>query len=115
MRAAGEHWLEVLRSACEDSSQTAVARQLGVSVAMVNQVLKGTYKGNVHNLRVRVEATLPMQVQMVDCPVADHMTRQKCREYQNRDPNLTWGNPILLQFYRACRSGCPHSKLPKEY
>ena len=113
MSAPHANWLDALRRACAESSQAAVARQLGVSAAMINQTLKGTYKGNIGRLRTLVEGIL--QTQTVSCPVLDNLPKHKCLEYQDRDPKLTFGNPLILQFYRACRSGCPHSKLPKEY
>lgn len=113
MHVPDEDWLDTLRSACAASSQAAIARRLDVSAAMVSQALKGTYKGNLNRLQTKVEGIL--QTKTVDCPVMDNLPRHKCQEYQDRDPKLTYGNPLILQFYRACRSGCPHSKLPKEY
>lgn len=110
---SNESWLDALRSACAQRSQSAVARQLGVSTGMISQALKGLYKGDVDRLRTLVEGVL--QTQTVACPVLDNLPKNKCLEYQARDPKLTFGNPVILQFYRACRSGCPHSKLPKEY
>jgi hypothetical protein len=106
-------WLDALRAACEKSSQSAVARQLKVSVAMVNQALKGTYKGDLGRLQAKVEGIL--QTQTVACPVLDNLPKHRCLEYQDRDEKRIFGNPLFMQFYRACRSGCPHSKLPKEY
>ena len=48
-------WLMELTKQCEGKSQRQVAAELGVSPAMVNQVLKGTYKGSLETIRIKVE------------------------------------------------------------
>ena len=106
-------WITALREACAATSQSAVARKLGVSATMVNQTLKGTYTGNLSRLQTLVEGTL--MAQTVECPVIGMLAKHKCMEHQERDGRFASANPLKMQLYRACRSGCPHSKLPKEY
>ncbi|HRD68226.1 MAG TPA: XRE family transcriptional regulator [Candidatus Competibacter sp.] len=106
-------WLEALRDACAESSQAAVARRLGVSPAMVNQAIKGLYKGDLDRLQGLVEGVLLRQ--FVDCPAAEDMPKHRCLEHQARPRQSAFVNPLFAKLYRACRSGCPHSKLPKEY
>ncbi|MEI2740926.1 MAG: helix-turn-helix transcriptional regulator [Candidatus Competibacter sp.] len=106
-------WLAALREACAETSQNAVARRLGVSPAMVNQTLKGAYKGDLERLQGLVEGSLLKR--QVDCPVAEDMPKHKCLENQARPAQSAFVNPLFAKLYRACRSGCPHSKLPKEY
>ena len=108
-----ENWLEVLRDACAATSQAAVARQLEVSPSMVSQAIKGTYKGDLQRLQTRVEGVL--QTQTVTCPALGALRKDRCQDYQDRDPKFACASPVTLRMYRACRSGCPHSKLPKEY
>lgn len=106
-------WLEALREACAAASQVMVAKRLGVSPSMVNQALKGTYKGDLNRLRTLVEGVL--QTQTVTCPVLDDLAKHKCLEYQDRDPKFASASPITVLLYRACRSGCPHSHLSRDY
>lgn len=106
-------WLTVLREACQAGSQAAVARRLGVSPAMINQALKGVYKGDIRRLQTLVEGGLMNQT--VDCPVIGRLAKHKCLEHQTRDGRFATANPLNMDLYRACRSGCPHSKLPREY
>ena len=106
-------WLDVLRVACAETSQAAVARRLGVSASVVNQALKGAYKGNLSRLQTLIEGRLLNQT--VDCPVFGDLAKHKCQEHQARDPRFITANPLTMRLYRACRSGCPHSKLPQEY
>lgn len=107
------NWLIALRRACEDTSQAAVAKKLGVSPAMISQALKGVYRGDIGRLQTLVEGAL--LVQTVDCPIIGPLAKHKCLEHQERDGRFATANPLKMQLYRACRSGCPYSKLPKEY
>lgn len=111
--AAEAEWLIVLRDACAATTQSAVSRKLGVSPAMISQALKGVYKGDIARLRTRIEGVLMNQA--VECPVIGALAKHKCQEHQARDGRFASANPLTMQLYRACRSGCPHSKLPKEY
>ena len=106
-------WLTVLRKTCDETSQAAVARRLGVSPALVNQLLKGSYKGDIERLQKLVEGSLMNQFVM--CPVLDKMAKHKCQAHQERTLEYAVANPIYVQLYRACRAGCLHSKLTKEY
>lgn len=108
-----DDWLSALRAACQASSQAAVARRLGVSTSMVNQALKGAYKGDITRLQTLVEGELLHQI--VGCPAVGDMPKHKCLEHQSRPRSMAFVNPYFSKLYRACRSGCPHSKLPKEY
>jgi len=45
----------------------------------------------------------------VDCPVVGEIPTHICLNYQKRP--FTSVNPQYVQIYKACRNGCPHSKL----
>lgn len=51
----------------------------------------------------------------VDCPAVGDMPKHKCLEHQGRPRGMAFVNPYFSKLYRACRSGCPHSKLAQEY
>ncbi len=108
-----ENWLDTLRKACEETNPNFVARQLNVPLRMIDRALKGKYKDSSKRLQTWVEGVL--QGKTVDCPVIDNLPKHKCLEYQTRDPKFATANPLSIRLYRACRSGCPHSKLPREY
>ena len=108
-----DDWLSALREACAASTQAALARRLGVSATMVNQALKGTYKGDLSRLKALVEADLLAHT--VDCPAIGEMPKKNCLEHQARQRPFATVNAYYAKLYRACRSGCPYSKLPKEY
>ncbi len=100
-------WLEVLREACEESSQADVSKRLGYSKATVSQALNGKYAGDLARFQEKVEAVLMKSV--VSCPVLSDIALSVCLSHQSRKLSAT--NPMRVQMYRACRANCPHSKV----
>ncbi len=72
--------LVFIRERSEKTTQTQVAKELGVSVAQICEVLKGTYKGNLNNLKQRVESVYFSAT--VNCPVLKNIAKHTCQEYQ---------------------------------
>lgn len=101
------NWLDALRRECEKSSQERIARRLGVSAAVINQALKGKYKGNIDRIQALVEGAFMGAT--VDCPMIGEMPRDRCIEHQGRPFAAT--NPARVQLYHACRNGCPNSRI----
>ena len=100
-------WLTVLDAQCQKTSQSRVARKLGVSATMINQALKRVYKGNIDALRERVEGAY--MGRHSDCPVLGEIPVNECIDHQKRPFSAT--NPQRVRLYRACRNGCPYSRL----
>jgi transcriptional regulator with XRE-family HTH domain len=100
-------WLETLRQECEASSQVKIARRLGVSTAMINQVLKGVYKGNASRLEALVRGELMLE--NVACPVLGEISKRRCLDEQARPFGAT--NPQRVALYKACRNGCDYSSI----
>lgn len=98
-------WLTVLREQCARSSQAKVAKQLGYSPAVVNQVLKGTYTGDVNRVQRAVEGALMGLT--VECPVIGEIPRNRCLEYQRQKFAAT--NPLRVALSRACPT-CPNRR-----
>ena len=100
-------WVAVLRKQCENRSQIAVAKELGYSPAVVNQVLKGSYKGNLTTVEMTVKGRFMNNV--VECPVVGEIATHICLNHQKQP--FASINPLRVQLYKACRAGCPHSRL----
>ena len=100
-------WIASLRSECERTTQTAVARRLGCSPSTVNQLLKGTYKGDLVRFETIVRGELMRET--VSCPVLFEITKRRCLDEQSRPFAAT--NPQRVATWRACRSGCPQSRI----
>ena len=93
-------WLEVLRAECERTSQAEVARRLGVSAALVNQVLRGRYRGNLERVRSLVEGAFMGRT--VACPVLGEIALNECLDHQGRPFAAT--NPLRVRLWKACRA-----------
>lgn len=104
MSAEVQDWIEVLRDACTHATQSAVARRIGYSTPVVNQVLSGTYKGDLNRVQAAVEGAL--MESMVECPVIGEIPRQRCIEHQRRP--FTPTSPTNIQLYHACPT-CSHN------
>lgn len=103
--------LELLIRACKPpSTQAAIAKRINYSAQVVNQVIKGVYKGDLGRVEKAIEGAL-MNAR-VDCPVIGEIPQQRCIKNQ-REP-LRATNEINVQLYNACRSGCANSLIPKE-
>lgn len=98
-------WVAALAAECRRTSQANTARRLGVSPAVVNQALQGSYKGNLRRVQRLVEGAF-MGV-TVDCPVVGDLPRDRCIEYQGRPFAAT--NPMRVQLYCTCPD-CPHNE-----
>lgn len=103
-----KEWLDVLHAECKRTSQSAIATRIGYSPTVVNQVLKGTYKGDLNRVQQAVEGALMKRT--VNCPLIGELPRERCVEYQRRGFAAT--NPLRVQLSQTCptcrqRSGAP--------
>lgn len=103
-------WVAVMAEACNDSSQKKVAAEIGYSPAVVNTVLKGTYKGDLTAVKQAVEGALMAAV--VQCPILGELRANKCIENQRRPYANT--NPIRIQLFQACHGACPNSRIARD-
>ena len=101
------NWLHVLKDEVEKQGMRKVAEKLGVSKATVSQVVNDKYKASTHVIQQRVEGVF--MAFTVDCPILGDIAVNQCLEHQNRKFAAT--NHIRVALYKACRNGCPHSKL----
>jgi hypothetical protein len=93
-----DDWITVLREACAQSTQAAIARRIDYSPTVVNQVLKGTYGGDMISVQRAVEGALMGLT--VECPAIGELPRNRCLEYQRRGFAAT--NPLRVQLAKAC-------------
>ncbi|MEW4983102.1 MAG: hypothetical protein AB1Y26_07705 [Cycloclasticus sp.] len=111
-----KNWLEVLADACAETSQSRVSMRLKQpdgfpSPTVINQVLKDKYPGRKDRLKALVEGVYMNRT--VICPVSDEISSDVCEENQSRPFINT--NPIRVRLFKACRGGCPHSRLEKDH
>jgi hypothetical protein len=101
-------WVIVLAGECNRTSGSAVAKRLGYSPAVVSHVIANTYPGDIRRVEEKVRGAL-MGV-TVDCPVLGEIGLDRCLDEQRKPFSGT--SSIRSRLFRACRSGCPHSRLP---
>ncbi len=99
-------WIETLRAECERTSQSRAASLIGYSPAVINQVLRGSYKGDLRRVEQAVKGALMGAV--VDCPVVGDMPRNRCIDYQRRAGSFAATNPMRVQLSQTC-PGCRHN------
>lgn len=97
-------WIDALRHEANRTSQGAAAVRIGYSPAVVNQVLKGTYKGDLSRVEEAVRGAI--MGAMVECPVIGEIPRNRCIDHQRRS-SFAATNPLRVQLYRSCPV-CPN-------
>jgi hypothetical protein len=107
-------WLNVFKQKCDDLGQAQVGRELRKhqsdgfpSTTVINQVYKNKYPGRTDRLEALVEGAYMSKT--VNCPVVDQIPSDQCIQYQSQPYAGT--NQTRRKLYKACRSGCVHSKL----
>jgi len=105
-----DDWIDILRAESARTSQSRVGQRIGYSATVVSRVLAGDYKGDTGSVEDAVRGALMGET--VDCPVIGDIPRNRCIEHQRKEFGAT--NPMRVQLYRACRSGCPNSRLEHE-
>jgi len=100
-------WIEVLVKGCMQQSQNVIAKQLGYSSAAVSNAINNKYGGDLCAIEQSVRGAF-MAV-TVDCPAVGELAADRCNTHQR----AAWSphNPQRITFYRACRSGCPNSRI----
>lgn len=100
-------WVMALAEECDLTSQAKAGRRIGYSASVVNGALKRIYKGSMNDVQRAVEGALMGAT--VDCPVLGQIPKNQCLTNQ-RTP-LTASSPVRAALWRACRGGCPHSRV----
>lgn len=94
--------LDLLKRACDKSSQASVAKKIGYSPAVVNLVLKGTYTGDMEKVRRMIRMRLGTN--HVECPVLGQIDTAECTEHQTRPFSMS--NSHRVRMFKACQT-CP--------
>jgi hypothetical protein len=99
-------WVAALARACDDSSQSAVARRLGRSQALISQVIRGKYPGNLTAVEEAVRGAFMGAT--VECPALGTMPSNVCQAWRHRARDFGNSNPLRVTMFRACNR-CPRN------
>lgn len=98
-------WIEALAEAAMRSTGTAVAARIGYSPAVVSDVLRNKYRGDIGRVEQAVRGALMGET--VTCPVLGAIGRDRCVSEQ-RAP-FRAASSLTVRLYSACRAGCPNA------
>jgi hypothetical protein len=108
MRAAwGEaapDWVVALAGACAASSQGRVAERMGRSAAVVSQVLRKKYPGDMPAVEELVRGCYLAAT--VQCPALGTLPTNECAGWRRKARSFAGANALRVQMYRACQR-CP--------
>lgn len=102
-------WISELARLAAGHGLNACAERLGYSAAVVSQAIANKYPGDMKKLEGKVRGALMGET--VTCPVLGEIGRDACLDWQAKPRAHT--NAVRTRVYRACRGGCPHSRLPQ--
>ena len=93
-------WVEALAIESDRTSQAAAGRAMGRSAALVNQVIKRSYKGDLTAVEPLVRGAFMHEV--VDCPIMGQLPVNRCLEHLKA--RFSNANHVRVQLYRACKT-----------
>jgi len=103
-------WVAELAQLADREGLKAAAARVNYSPSAISNVINGRYQGDLGRVEECVRGALMGAT--VDCPALGLIGRDACLEWQKRP--FSPSSSIRVQVYRACRSGCPHSKLKEQ-
>lgn len=103
-------WIVELAQECNRTTAAKAAKRIGYSSAVISHVLARRYPGDIDRVAAKVRGALMGET--VACPIVGEIGRDRCLNEQRMDN--TGASSIRAKLYRACRGGCPHSRLTQE-
>ncbi|CAM5396910.1 hypothetical protein AFEL58S_01971 [Afipia felis] len=100
-------WVEELAIEATNTSAKLAAEKIGYSPSLISHVFAKTYSGDLARVEEKVRGAL-MGVTVM-CPILGEIGRDVCLDEQKKPRRAT--SSVRSKLYRACRSGCPHSRI----
>ena len=97
-------WVLALTNACSDSSQNRIAKQLGVSAALISTVLRNKYRGDMARIEDLVNGVFMNGT--ITCPVLGQIPISDCRGWREKAKKFGSANTLRRKMFRACNA-CP--------
>lgn len=99
-------WIARLARECGERSQVSVAAAIGRSPALVSQVLRRKYPGDLGAVEEAVRGAF-MGAQ-VTCPALGPIATHECQDWQRKARRFVNVNAQRVRMYRACHH-CPRN------
>lgn len=100
-------WVAALADHADRHGLRGAERSVGYSVGTLSTVISCSYRGDVERVAGKVRGALMGAT--VDCPALGEIGRDACLDWQKKPFAATSAARVAV--YRACRAGCPFSKL----
>lgn len=100
-------WVRALATACEETTQSAVARRLKLSGGFVSQTLRRTYAGAGYaTIEEAVRGALMGST--IECPALGTLPADECRHWRGRAKAFVNTNSLRVRMFHACNA-CPRN------
>lgn len=93
-------WVIALAAACAATSQNKVAERMGRSAALVSQVIRAKYPGDLTAVEEVFNGAF--RDATVACPARGLIPTNTCHDWQRRARRLVNVNAERVQMFRAC-------------
>lgn len=103
-------WVRELALEANRTTSARTAQRIGYSGAVLSHVFAKNYPGDIARVEAKVRGALMGLT--VDCPVVGEIGRDRCLDEQKM--GNTGASSIRAKLFRACRNGCPHSRIKME-
>lgn len=100
-------WVAAMAAECARTSQNQVARQIGRSAAVVSQVLRARYPGDMAAVEELFNGAF--RGAFCACPAKGTIRVDQCRHWREKARKFVNVNAERVQMYRAC-SACPRNR-----
>lgn len=97
-------WIARLAEQCAASSQNKVAVKLGRSAALISQVLRNKYPGDLRAVEELFRGHF--MAETVLCPALGVLPLNECHDWMAKARHFTNANSLRVRMYRACKK-CP--------
>lgn len=100
-------WVEALAIECGRTSQNAVAKELGRSSALISQVLRNKYPGNLTAIEDRFRGVFLDA--RVHCPALGDIPSNECQDWREKAKDFVPTNSNRSRMFAACKR-CPRNQ-----
>jgi len=97
-------WVERMALQCAATSQNKVAARLGRSAALISQVLRNKYPGDLHAVEELFRGHF--MAETVRCPELGALPLHECHDWMAKARHFQSTNTLRVRMYRACKR-CP--------
>lgn len=97
-------WVEAMARECARTSQNRVAQKMARSAALVSQVLRRRYPGDMAAVEDVFNGVF--RGDRVNCPALGLLPLNECRDWRVKSRKFVNVNALRVRMYRAC-AHCP--------